>query len=61
MGENGGVVKHVIEMWESGDRDYWECDCGRSGSARAGDGEFAAEKHVAKGDQVSYRHSGGLP
>lgn len=51
-------MKHVIEMWGNDDRDYWECDCGTAGSTRAGDGEAAAEKHVADGDQVAYRYPG---
>lgn len=52
-------MKHVIDMWESNGRDCWECDCGHGGSTPAGGGDIAAEKHVADGDQVSYRYTDG--
>lgn len=53
-------MKHVIEIWESGSRGCWSCDCGHGGSVSAdGDVEMAAEKHVAEGDRVVYRYTNG--
>lgn len=53
-------MKHRVEVWESGSRGCWECDCGSGGSVSAdGDVEIAAEKHVPEGDLVTYRYTDG--
>jgi hypothetical protein len=53
-------VKHVIEVWESGSRGCWSCDCGCGGSVSAdGDVEIAAEKHLNPDDRAVYRYTDG--
>lgn len=51
--------KHVVEISDNdGERSYWECDCGSSGSAPSCNVDFAAEKHIPHGEPRSYRTRG---
>jgi hypothetical protein len=51
-------MKHVIEIWESGSRQCWSCNCGCGGSVNAdGEAEIAAEKHLNPDDHAVYRYT----
>lgn len=54
------MENHIIEITETeGDRSYWECECGTSGSCPAeADVGIAAERHIPQDEGAIYRTRG---
>lgn len=56
---------HVIVMTEESgagateDRVYWECSCGRSGSAASWTVDLAVDRHIPEGETRAYRTRAG--
>jgi hypothetical protein len=44
-------TEHRIHTEHEGERAYWECSCGRGGSAEWDRVDLASDKHIPEGDR----------